>query len=169
MAPKITSSSNRSKRSSTKPVTKGQYPQRQNRQSVSQANVTRSGDPRPAGAPPAKVTSSADRPKSSGLSIVKDAMSVLSNLRRATPAGAAYEVMRPRPTASGTLPASQARRVEAQRTQGAEFARQERAARQGNKGRENSSFDDAFAAARKAGVKTFSWKGRKYNTKMKGE
>jgi len=96
-------------------------------------------------------------------------MSVLSNLRRATPAGAAYEVMRPRPTASGTLPASQARRVEAQRTQGAEFARQERAARQGNKGRENSSFDDAFAAARKAGVKTFSWKGRKYNTKMKGE
>ena len=153
MAPKVTSSSNRSKRSSTKPVTKGQYPQRQNSQSVSDA----------------KVTSSADRPKPSGLSIFKDAMSMLANLRRVTPAGVAYEVMRPRPTASGTLPASERRRVEAQRTQGAEFSRQERVARQGNKGRESSTFDDAFSAARKAGVKTFSWRGRKYNTKMKGE
>lgn len=89
--------------------------------------------------------------------------------RLGIPLAIVAEVMRPRPTASGTLPASEARRVEAQRTQGAEFARQERVARQGNKGRENSSFDDAFADARKAGVETFSWRGRKYTTKMKGE
>ena len=72
-------------------------------------------------------------------------------------------------TASGELPPSEARRVAANRTQGAEFKRQKRVAREGNKGRESSSFDDAFSAARKAGVKTFSWRGRKYNTKIKGE
>ena len=44
MAPKVTSSSNRNKRGSAKPVTKGQNPQRANRQSVSQAKVTNSGD-----------------------------------------------------------------------------------------------------------------------------
>jgi hypothetical protein len=78
------------------------------------------------------------------------------------------EVMRAKP-AKGDLPASEARRVAAQRDQGAEFSRQERVARQGNKGRESSTFDDAFSAARKAGVESFSWRGRKYNTKMKGE
>jgi hypothetical protein len=31
------------------------------------------------------------------------------------------------------------------------------------------SFDRAFAAARKAGKKTFTFRGKKYNTKMKGE
>jgi len=31
------------------------------------------------------------------------------------------------------------------------------------------SFDKAFAAARKAGKKTFTFKGKKYNTKLKGE
>ena len=88
--------------------------------------------------------------------------------RLGIPLAIAAEVMRARP-AGGALPPSEARRVEAQRTQGAEFSRQERTARQGNRGRQNSSFDDAFAAARKAGVETFSWKGRKYSTKMKGE
>lgn len=88
--------------------------------------------------------------------------------RLGIPLAIAAEVMRARP-AKGDLPASEARRVEAQRTQGAEFSRQERVARQGNKERESSTFDDAFASARKAGVKTFSWRGRKYNTKMKGE
>ncbi len=88
--------------------------------------------------------------------------------RLGIPLAIVAEVMSPQP-AKGALPASEARRVEAQRSQGAEFSRQERTAREGNKGRENSSFDDAFAAARKAGVETFSWRGRKYNTKMKGE
>jgi len=40
MAPKITGSSNRSKRSTKKPITKGQNPQRANRQRVSQAQVS---------------------------------------------------------------------------------------------------------------------------------
>ena len=31
------------------------------------------------------------------------------------------------------------------------------------------SFDNAFASARNSGMKTFVWKGNKYNTKMRGE
>jgi hypothetical protein len=34
---------------------------------------------------------------------------------------------------------------------------------------DKGSFDDAFAAARKAGRQDFSWRGRKYNTKTRGE
>jgi hypothetical protein len=33
----------------------------------------------------------------------------------------------------------------------------------------SSSFDSSFAAARKAGKSTFTWRGKKYNTKLKGE
>jgi hypothetical protein len=32
-----------------------------------------------------------------------------------------------------------------------------------------SSFDSSFAAARKAGKSTFTWRGKKYNTKLKGQ
>jgi len=160
MAPKITSSSNRSKRLSTKPVTKGQYPQRQNRQSVSQANVTKSGDPRPAGAPPAKVTSSADRPKPSGLSILSNVMNVMGALRRFGPAAAAYEVSKPRPTADGTLSAARQR---------GDYKPQQ-GPRNPQEGMTRAeSFDQAFATARQAGEKSFTWRGRTYNTKMKGE
>lgn len=88
--------------------------------------------------------------------------------RLGIPLAVAAEIMRAQP-AKGSLPPSEARRVAAQRDQGAEFSRQESTARQGNKGRESSSFDDAFSAARKAGVESFSWRGRKYNTKIKGE
>lgn len=31
-----------------------------------------------------------------------------------------------------------------------------------------TNFEKAFAAARKAGKKTFSWEGKQYNTKLKG-
>ena len=31
------------------------------------------------------------------------------------------------------------------------------------------SFDSAFSSARKSGAKEFEWKGKKYNTKLKGE
>ncbi len=34
---------------------------------------------------------------------------------------------------------------------------------------DKGSFDDAFSAARQAGRQDFSWRGRKYNTKIKGE
>ena len=34
---------------------------------------------------------------------------------------------------------------------------------------DKGSFDDAFAAARQSGRQDFSWRGRKYNTKVKGK
>jgi hypothetical protein len=34
---------------------------------------------------------------------------------------------------------------------------------------DKGSFDDAFVAARQSGRQDFSWRGRKYNTKVKGE
>lgn len=70
---KVTSSSNRSKRSTNKPVTKGQNPQRANRQAVSQAKVSsaeaRKPSPRSAGinqgkgAGAGRVTGTQGRPK----------------------------------------------------------------------------------------------------------
>lgn len=33
----------------------------------------------------------------------------------------------------------------------------------------SQSFDSAFSSARKSGAKEFEWKGKKYNTKLKGE
>ena len=88
--------------------------------------------------------------------------------RLAIPVEVVKEVFRAQP-AKGSLPASEARRVAAQRDQGAEFSRQERVARQGNQDRRNSSFDDAFADARRVGVKTFTWRGRQYTTEMRGK
>jgi hypothetical protein len=36
-------------------------------------------------------------------------------------------------------------------------------------GLDKGSFDSAFKASRSAGKKTFTWRGKKYNTKLKGE
>jgi hypothetical protein len=58
MAPKVTSSSNRNKRGSKKPVTKGQNPQRANRQTASNATVSQSGGGRGRGA---RVTNASQR------------------------------------------------------------------------------------------------------------
>ena len=55
---KVTSSSNRSKRSTNKPVTKGQNPQRANRQAASKATVSQSGGGRGSGA---RVTNASQR------------------------------------------------------------------------------------------------------------
>lgn len=58
MAPKVTSSSNRNKRGSKKPVTKGQNPQRATRQTASRATVSQSGGSRGSGA---RVTNASQR------------------------------------------------------------------------------------------------------------
>jgi hypothetical protein len=76
-----------------------------------------------------------------------------------TPVGMAAAVMAPRPLASGTLKgkptgAKQGPAVPKRLTQA---------------GIDKGSFDAAFKASRSAGQKTFTWRGKKYNTKMKGE
>lgn len=77
-----------------------------------------------------------------------------------------------RNTAPGTISSvepGRARRIEAMQRSGKNYAAQEQKARAANAKRGASSFDDAFRSARKAGVKTFTWKGKQYTTKKKGE
>lgn len=89
--------------------------------------------------------------------------------RGVTPAAVAYETLKPRPTAAGTLSA-----------QGtvSKFANARDKAMAKAKGIKGSpvlggkksvaaSFDSAFAAARKAGKTSFTHMGKKYTTKMK--
>lgn len=96
----------------------------------------------------------------SGLSIIGDVMNVLGSLRRFGPAAAAYEVSKARPTADGTLEAAR-KRGDYNPQQGP------RNPQEGMTRAE--SFDQAFSKARSAGEKTFNWRGRTYNTKLKGE
>jgi hypothetical protein len=149
MAPKITSSSNRSKRSTNKPVTKGQNPQRANRQQMSQAKVTNASNGKPTGAGAARVTTG----RGSQLARTAATIGAIKNL---SPAAIAYETLKARPLASGTLKgkvtgATQGPAVPNRLTQS---------------GINKMKFDDAFRQARKAGQKTFTWKGKKYTTEM---
>jgi len=244
---KITGSSNRSKRSTKKPVTQGEYPQRSNRQRVSQAKVTsaeaRKPSPRSAGinqgkgAGRGRVTGTQGRPKpatpakvTTGSKISRLAHTVtkaaraaktavtgsraLGALRAAAPlmasplgaaaagtgALAAYGVSEgevKRTKAAGTFKqtnrrgggsvagqqrASRAKAAAAGSTsqfKGARDTAFKKAAaikgspvvgpKKASSGKGGGSFDSAFAAARKSGKKEFTWRGKRYNTKLRGE
>jgi hypothetical protein len=76
----------------------------------------------------------------------------------------AAEVLKPRPTAKAELtPAMKQRYYEENK------GRRQIEIRNQQMRADKGSFDDAFSAARQAGRKDFTWRGRKYNTKMKGE
>lgn len=209
--PSVTSSRDRSRRRSNKPVTKGQNPQRANRQQMSQAKVTKGGRPRGARSLSttmrAPVTSDATRPSggtapvttsgsrstapgtsgatrnatptgprnpqsqiasarmrntlrnSAALRNAAKIAQTVGAIRGMSPAAIAYETLKARPLADGTLKgkptgAKQGPAVPKRLTQA---------------GINKGSFDDAFRNARKAGKKEFSWRGKRYNTKMKGE
>jgi hypothetical protein len=198
MPAKVTSSSNRSKRSTSKPVTKGQNPQRANRQSVSQAKVTtsqqRSNRQRTS---TARVTNAGGRSAAPGSSnapsnarpVVRTAASNVTSARmrgalrgaaagRAAAAGAARllgtakatnlvgiaaETLKARPLASGTL-TSAMKRGDYKPRQGPAVPK-----RLTQGGMDKGSFDSAFKSSRSAGKKEFTWRGKKYNTKLKGE
>lgn len=233
---KITSSSNRSKRTSKQPVTKGQNPQRANRQAVSQAKVSSSSQRTSTGS--AKVTQGRG-----GSSMKADAQRWQKlNQSASARAGKAAEAG-PRKPAPGTGNVvrtaieygQKAKEVQRQATRAAKQAKgnygklagtlakgvgkavvgsirknpvvatavaasapralgdasmagrnygkfqnaraaafKKAAAIKGSpvvgpKKSSASQFDSAFAAARKAGKNTFTWKGKKYNTKLRGE
>jgi hypothetical protein len=84
--------------------------------------------------------------------------------RLAIPLAIVAEVMRPRPVAKAELSEQQKKEYydEAKAKRQMDLRNQQMSADKG-------SFDDAFAAARKAGRQDFSWRGRKYNTKLRGE
>jgi hypothetical protein len=79
--------------------------------------------------------------------------------RLAGPAGVAAAVLAPRKLADGTLKGKptgnpKGPAVPKRLTQG---------------GLDKGSFDDAFRQSRQAKKKTFTWRGKKYNTKLRGE
>lgn len=215
---KVTSSSNRSKRTSTKPVTKGQNPQRANRQAVSQAkvssaanravtgsakvttgkggssmkadaqrfqqlnqsasaragkaaeakprtpapgtgNVVRTAIERGRAAAAQKGARAATQAMSRTLTAARTARNVVGALKTAGPAGVAAAVLAPRRLGDATMKGKptgnpQGPAVPKRLTQA---------------GLDKGSFDSAFKASRSAGKKSFTWRGKKYNTKLKGE
>jgi hypothetical protein len=99
---------------------------------------------------------------------------------RALAAKAVMETVAPRPTAKGTLSAGGAQGpAMPKRLEKRALADQERKASQALAARKKAtgskeatpntaaSFDDAFKDARRAKVKTFTWRGKKYTTEMK--
>lgn len=246
--PRVTSSSNRSTRSTTKPVTKGQNPQRANRQKVSQAKVTsdttRGPSPgrfgqnkqrpgglagsggtgrvtgtagRPKPATPAKVTTGAGRSamdvaKARGAAEVAKAQArrgakaaaqnMASKLSRAklgrslrslgrgglataglTAANALQDRMlspqaKARKQATALTPVGMQDMPKSVRNAlskpAPKPAPKPKKADQPKSTLTQSSFnkktfDQAFKAARSSGAKEFTWRGKKYNTKIKGE
>lgn len=75
----------------------------------------------------------------------------------------AAETLKARPTADGTLTGAM-KRGDYKPKQGPAVP-----ARMTQGGMDKGSFNSAFKASRAAGKKTFSWRGKKYNTKKAGE
>jgi hypothetical protein len=93
---------------------------------------------------------------------------------------AVAETVAPRPTAAGTVTAAQSGRAPSRFANARDLAMKKASAIKGSPvvgPRKSSSgsgtpsaakqFDSAFAAARKAGKSSFTWKGKKYTTKVK--
>ena len=92
--------------------------------------------------------------------------------RGLSPATVAYETLKARPTADGTLTAAQSGRAPSRFANARDLAMKKASAIKGSpvvgpKKSAAGQFDSAFAAARKAGKKAFTFKGKKYTTEMK--
>lgn len=128
-----------------------------------------SGQVRAAQAQGAKMKAKAQRNRArmaagvgKGLKEAQGAAKTLGTIRSLmSPAGAAAAVSAPRPTADGTLTAAM-KRGDYKPRQGPAVPK-----RLTQGGMDKGSFDKAFKAARVAGKKIFTWRGKKYTTKMK--
>jgi hypothetical protein len=180
---KITSSSNRSKRSTKKPVTTSKG--RANRQSVSNARVSQSGGGTPGSA---KVTTGtggqaklkaaqqqgqklkqaaqarrgargAMKAMEGTLKAARTARNVAGTLKGLARGGVAAAALQARPAADGTLKAAM-KRGDYKPKQGPNPST--------TTGSFNKkTFDQVFKAARSSGANQFTWRGKKYTTKMK--
>ena len=181
---KVTSSADRSKRAArSKAKVSGKTPSsRANRSAVSTAKVTSSAD-RSKRAARSKATVSGKTPSSranrSAVSTAKvttakrnltrvavgvgKGIKALSGLRALAPAAVAMETLKARPTAEGTL-TSALKRGDYKPRQGPSVPK-----RLTQGGMNKGSFNSAFKASRAAGKKIFSWRGKKYTTKIAGE
>jgi hypothetical protein len=146
-----TTSSGITRRPDGRPQTEG----RGARQATSTASVTKSGGGTSGSA---KVTTG----RGMAPMAAKAARTVATLAKAAKmvgPVGAAAAVLAPRKLADGTLKGKptgnpQGPAVPKRLTQG---------------GMDKGSFDDAFRQSRQAKKKTFTWRGKKYNTKLRGE
>lgn len=89
------------------------------------------------------------------------ARAVIGGLKTLGRGGVAAAVMAPRPAGDGTLSAAM-KRGDYKPQQGPKPATTQASF---NK----KTFDQAFKSARTSGAKTFTWRGKKYTTKIKGE
>jgi hypothetical protein len=171
MAPakkKITSSATRSKRAakSTAKVSGSKPSNRANRSAVSTAKVTWSSQTRPSGSrgvsekPNPKVTMGAGSRMARAAKTARAARA----LGKAGPLGAvAAAGLTSPPVASGTLTTAM-KRGDYKPKQGPAVPK-----RLTQGGMDEGSFDSAFKASRNAKKKTFTWRGKKYTTKIAGE
>jgi hypothetical protein len=89
------------------------------------------------------------------------ARAVVGGLKTLGRGGIAAAVMAPRPAGDATLSAAMKR--------GDYKPKQGPSPKTTQSSFNKKTFDQAFSSARKAGAKTFTWRGKKYTTKMKGE
>jgi hypothetical protein len=136
-----------------RPDGRAQSEGRSGRQSISRATVTSASNGKPTGGS-ARVT----RGKGSQLATVAKIASVAKGV---SPATVAYETLKARPTADGTLTAAM-KRGDYKPRQGPNVPK-----RLTQGGMDKGSFNSAFKASRIAGKKTFTWRGKKYTTEMK--
>jgi hypothetical protein len=143
-----------------RPDGRAQSEGRSGRQSISRATVTSASNGKPSGGS-ARVTRGMGSQLATAAQIAKVAKGI-------SPATVAYETLKARPTAKGTVSAGGAQGpAMPKRLQQQGLAAQEKRARQKNAARKDSSFDSAFKDARRAKVSTFTWRGKKYTTAMK--
>jgi len=134
---------------------------------MSQAKVTSASNGKPTGSAASRVT------MGQGSKNLMKAAATLGTIKSMmSPTGAASAVTAPRPTAAGTMTAAQSGRAPSRFANARDMAMKKASAIKGSpvvgpKKSAAQQFDSAFAAARKAGKKEFTWKGKKYNTKTK--
>ena len=191
MAPKVTSSRNRSTRKASKPPTTGQNPGRANRQSISQAKVTASGGGTPGSA---KVTTSrpagslsqgakaaaeargkqavqAAQTRRGARAAMKNMGGTLKAARTARQvAGAVGGISRGGAAAAGLQAYNTGDATLKTALKRGDYKPKQGPASKTTTGSFNKkSFNEAFRTARSSGAKEFSWRGKRYNTKKKGE
>ena len=139
---------------------------RAGRQSISKAQVTKSGGGTPGSA---KVTTGSGGTRTKPTPQVRPSQGLSIGGGRLGAAAAGLQAYN---TADGTLTAAKKRgdldkRRQPSPEEKAKAKREEQTARAKNSQRKSPSFDDAFRDARRAKVKTFTWRGKQYTAEMK--
>jgi len=102
------------------------------------------------------------------LAAARTARNIAGAAKMAGPAGVAAAVLAPRPLADGSMAGRNYGKFQNARSEAFKKAKAIKGSPVvGPKKSAAGQFDSAFAAARKAGKSTFTWRGKKYTTQMK--